>query len=88
MRKGTSAPVLIAVRVRGTVSMRSGLRLHFDYGALPPWSEDQGSDQVAKIGPVLVTLRASVALDVAAQPTSAEFDMTAILQLHRGEGRL
>ena len=75
MRRGASSLVRIVVGVRGTVRMRSEMRLRFDYGALPPWSELSGDDMVAKVGPDLVVLRAPVRLDVQAHLTSAEFDV-------------
>ena len=77
MRKGASSVVRIVVGVRGTVRLRCQLRLRFDYGALPPWSEYQGDDMVAKVGPDLVVLRAPVKLEVHAHVTSAEFDVSA-----------
>ena len=77
MRKGASSVVRIVVGVRGTVRLRCQLRLRFDYGALPPWSECQGDDMVAKVGPDLVVLRAPVKLEVHAHVTSAEFDVSA-----------
>ena len=77
IRKGASALVRIVVGLRGTVPMRCRLRLRFDYGALPPWSEAHGDDMVAKVGPDLVVLRAPVALTVDADDTSAEFEVTA-----------
>ena len=75
MRKGASCLVRIVVGVRGTVRMRSRMRLRFDYGALPPWCEASGDGMVAKVGPDLVVLRAPVRLDVKAHLTSAEFDV-------------
>ncbi len=75
MRKGASCLVRIVAGVRGTVRMSSQMRLRFDYGALPPWSDISGDDMVAKVGPDLVVLRAPVKLDVQAHLTSAEFDV-------------
>ena len=75
MRRGASSLVRIVVGVLGTVRMRSQMRLRFDYGTLPPWSELSGDDMVAKVGPDLVVLRAPVKLDVQAHLTSAEFDV-------------
>ena len=57
--------------------MRCLLRLRFDYGVLPPWSEARGDEMVAKVGPDLVVLRAPVKLDVHADATSAEFEVQA-----------
>ncbi len=77
MRQGASCLVRIVAGVRGTVRMRCQMRLRFDYGALPPWSELSGDAMVAKVGPDLVVLRAPVKLDVQAHLTSAEFDVAA-----------
>ena len=72
-----SALVRIVVGLRGTVRMRCLLRLRFDYGVLPPWSEARGDEMVAKVGPDLVVLRAPVKLAVHADATSAEFEVQA-----------
>ena len=77
MRKGASSLVRIVVGVRGSVRMHCQIRLRFDYGALPPWSECHGADMVAKVGPDLVVLRAPVTLSVQAHVTSADFDVSA-----------
>jgi GH15 family glucan-1,4-alpha-glucosidase len=81
VRKTTSALVRIVVGLRGTVRMRCLLRLRFDYGVLPPWSEARGNEMVAKVGSDLVVLRAPVKLAVHADATSADFE------LHEGEQR-
>ena len=77
MRKGASSLVRIVTGLRGTVQMFCQMRLRFDYGALPPWSECHGGDMIAKVGPDLVILRAPVTLNVHAHVTSAEFDVSA-----------
>ncbi len=77
MRKGASSVIRIVTGLRGAVRMCCQLLLRFDYGALSPWSECQGHDMVAKVGPDLVVLRASVKLAVHAHVTSAEFDVSA-----------
>ena len=56
--------------------MRCRLRLRFDYGALPPWSQGKGREMVAKVGPDLAVLRAQVDLTVGFRRTSAEFEVT------------
>jgi GH15 family glucan-1,4-alpha-glucosidase len=76
MRKGASSVVRIVDGLHGTVRMRCLLRLRFDYGALPPWSEASGNDVVAKAGPDLVVLRASVGLAIHAGAVSAEFGVS------------
>ena len=77
MRKGASALVRIVDCLHGTVEMRSFLRLRFDYGALPPWSEASGHEMVAKMGPDLVLLRSPVKIHVDADATTAEFKVRA-----------
>lgn len=77
MREGASALVRIVVGLRGKVRMRCLLRLRFDYGVLPPWSEGRGDEMVAKVGPDLVVLRAPVKLAVGDDATVAEFEVQA-----------
>lgn len=77
IRQTISALVRIVVGVRGTVRMCCLLRLRFDYGAMPPWSEGRGNEMVAKVGPDLVMLRAPVVLVVHEDATSAEFEVRA-----------
>ncbi len=77
MRKGASALVRLVIGLRGTVRMCSLLRLRFDYGALPPWSERRGKEMVARVGPDLVVLRAPVKLAVHANATLADFAVQA-----------
>lgn len=75
MRKTFSSVIRIVVGLRGSVKMRSTLRLRFDYGALPPWSTAQGDSMVAKVGPDLVILRAPTPLEVKSHITETEFEV-------------
>lgn len=75
MRTSFSSVVRLVVGLRGTVKMRSTLRLRFDYGALPPWSTLEDNSMVAKVGPDLVILRAPVQLEVRSHVTETEFDV-------------
>ena len=77
VRNTFSSVVRIVVGLRGTVKMRSTLRLRFDYGALPPWIEVNGQEAVAKVGPNLVVLRAPVHLVNKATSIEADFDVSA-----------
>jgi GH15 family glucan-1,4-alpha-glucosidase len=77
VRRTFSSVVRIVVGLKGTVKMRSIVRLRFDYGALPPWSATEGDDMIAKVGPNLVVLRAPLKLCVSADSTEAEFDVSA-----------
>ena len=73
MRKTFSSVVRIVVGLRGSVKMRSTLRLRFDYGALPPRSTAEGDSMVAKVGPDLVILRAPMPLEVKSHATESNF---------------
>ncbi len=78
MRDGPAASLVRIVEgVRGKVPMQLDLRLRFDYGALPPWSEPDGTGVVARLGPDLVVLHAPVAVAVHAHRTTAEFSVAA-----------
>ncbi|MGI4747464.1 MAG: glycoside hydrolase family 15 protein [Janthinobacterium lividum] len=74
MRDGsTSSLVRLVVGLRGRVASRMELRLRFDYGALPPWSEQTVDGFVAKVGPDLVVLHAPVAISVQQHVSQAQF---------------
>lgn len=75
MRTTFSSVVRIVVGLRGSVKMRSTLRLRFDYGALPPWSTTEGNSMIAKVGPDLVVLRAPMPLEVKSHGTETEFEV-------------
>ena len=72
-RRTFSSLVRIVVGLRGSVAMRSDVRMRFDYGSLPPWSEATNDGAVARIGPDLVILRASVPVQVEQQCQQSEF---------------
>lgn len=69
----SSSSVRIVVGVRGRVSMRSELRLRFDYGSLPPWCEATESGVVARVGPDMIVFRAPVPLEIHQHCQKAEF---------------
>lgn len=75
VRRTFSSIVRIVVGLRGTVKMRSTLRLRFDYGTLPPWSTTDSNAMVAKVGPNLVILRAPTRLVVRHDATEADFEV-------------
>ena len=77
MRDAFSSIVRIVVGLRGCVPMRMDLRLRFDYGSLPPWSEPMGKGFVAKLGPDLVVLHAPVATTIHAHAAEAGFTVEA-----------
>ncbi|REE21509.1 MULTISPECIES: glycoside hydrolase family 15 protein [unclassified Paraburkholderia] len=77
VRTTFSSLVRIVVGLQGIVKVRSDVRLRFDYGALAPWSVAEADAMIAKVGPNLIVLRASVKLSVSAESTVAEFEVSA-----------
>jgi len=73
----SSSVVRIVLGLRGSVAMRCELRLRFDYGSLPPWCELTGEGAVARVGPDVVVLRASVPVTSQHDCQLAEFTVTA-----------
>ncbi len=69
--------VRIVVGVRGTVRMRCQLRLRFDYGALPPWSECRATTWWPRSGRTSWCCARRSSWTVHAHVTSAEFDVSA-----------
>ena len=72
-----SSLVRVVEGLRGATAMRFELRLRFDYGSLPPWSEPAGDGFVAKLGPDLVVLHTPVPITVRPDCASADFDVAA-----------
>lgn len=68
-----NAIVRIVVGLRGVVTMRSMVRLRFDYGKLPPWIAVTDGIMKASVGSDLVVLHADVPLELAAASVDAEF---------------
>ena len=56
--------VRMVIGLSGKVAVRSTMRLRFDYGAVSPWVALEDDTVIAKIGPDMVVLRASVPLEV------------------------
>ncbi|WP_428392525.1 glycoside hydrolase family 15 protein [Lichenicoccus sp.] len=76
MHDGTASSLVRIVQgVSGTVEMRLDMRLRFNYGALPPWSETSGKGFVAKVGPDLVVLHTPVQVSTHAHCASAVFEV-------------
>ena len=71
--EGGPSLVRIVEGVRGKVTMRSDMRLRFDYGLLPPWCEPIEGGSKAQVGPDMVVLRTSVALRIAQDSQTADF---------------
>ncbi len=75
-REEFSSLVRIVVGLRGSVAMRSDLRMRFDYGSMPPWCEATVDGAVARVGPDLVVLRASVPVEVGENCQEAFFTVS------------
>ncbi len=94
MGEAGSSLVRIVEGLRGRVAMRSDMRLRFDYGSLPPWSEPIEGGSVSWVGPDMVVLRSSVPLHVRQQVQEAEFTVAEgervvfVLSYGRGPGEL
>ena len=75
MPSGGGGPSLVRIveGVRGRVAMRSDLRLRFDYGFLPPWSEPIDGGSKAQAGPDMVVLRTTVPLRIDQHSQEADF---------------
>ncbi len=65
--------VRIVEGLSGAVPMQLDLRLRFDYGALPPWSELDETSFSARVGPNRVTLHAPVPLTLTDHDAQARF---------------
>ena len=77
MRANHSSLVRIVEGVRGEVPMRLDLRLRFDYGLTPPWSQRNEDCFVADVGPDLVALHASTPIDPEGPDAAARFTVGA-----------
>jgi GH15 family glucan-1,4-alpha-glucosidase len=73
MRGHHSSLVRIVEGVRGLVPMRLELRLRFDYGLMPPWSQRNEDCFVADVGPDLVAFHAATPIDTEGPDASARF---------------
>ncbi len=76
-RERFSSLVRMVVGLRGSVAMRSDLRMRFDYGALPPWCEQTDDGVIARIGPDLIVLRATVPVLIHESCKVSEFTVVA-----------
>ncbi len=72
---GDAGPALVRIveGVRGRVAMQSDMRLRFDYGSLPPWSEAIEGGAKSQLGADTVVLRASVPLRVDQESQQSSF---------------
>jgi GH15 family glucan-1,4-alpha-glucosidase len=76
-RQPFSSLVRIVVGLRGSVAMRSDLRMRFDYGSLPPWCEATADGAVAWVGPDSVVLRAPVPVKIRESCQESDFTVAA-----------
>ncbi len=76
-----SSLVRIVEGVRGQVPMRLDLRLRFDYGFMPPWSQSDKDCLIADVGPDLVAFRAPVPVETSGSEATA----TARFTVHAGQ---
>ncbi len=76
-RQAFSSLVRIVVGLRGSVPMRSEVRMRFDYGSLPPWCEVTTDGMVARVGPDTVVLRAPVPVTVREACQESDFTIAA-----------
>ncbi len=76
-RQGFSSLVRIVVGLRGSVAVRSDLRMRFDYGSLPPWCEATADGAVARVGPDVVVLRAPVPVKIRESCQESDFTVAA-----------
>jgi len=74
---GPSSIVRIVTGLRGVVAMHSSLRLRFNYGELAPLIERIDGGMQARVGPDLIVLRTSVAIDVVEATMRASFSVKA-----------
>ncbi len=91
---GGPSVVRLVEGVRGRVAMRSDMRLRFDYGSLPPWTEAIEGGSRSHVGPDLMVLRATVPLRIDQHCQQAEFTVAEgervafVLSYGRGPGEL
>ncbi|MDQ2804023.1 MAG: glycoside hydrolase family 15 protein, partial [Pseudomonadota bacterium] len=71
-----SSLVRIVEGVRGQVPMRLDLRLRFDYGFMPPWSQSDKDCLIADVGPDLVAFRAPVPVETSGSEATATASFT------------
>ncbi|HEX2944123.1 MAG TPA: glycoside hydrolase family 15 protein [Rhodopila sp.] len=72
-----AAIVRIVVGMRGQTAMQLDLRLRFDYGKIPPWTEPTEDGFRAHIGPDLVVLHAPVPVTARHDGADAAFMVSA-----------
>jgi len=72
-----SSVVRIVTGLRGTVQMRTSLRLRFNFGSVSPWIERIDGAIEACIGPDKVVLRADLELDIGNGSAQAFFAVNA-----------
>jgi GH15 family glucan-1,4-alpha-glucosidase len=76
-RRGQARVVRIVEGLRGSVAVRSELRLRFDYGLAVPWLRETAHGAHAIAGPDAVVLRTEVPTDVTTGALTSEFRIKA-----------
>ncbi len=74
---GQSSVIRLVAGLRGQTEMAFDLRLRFDYGKIPPWTEARDGGFVARIGPDLTVLYSAVPLEIAHGGASGSFTVSA-----------
>ncbi len=77
IREDVAALVRIVEGIEGECRMRMDLRLRFDYGQLPPWTEPAADGCTATVGPDRIALHAPVPLQLHGHAATAEFSVAA-----------
>ena len=74
---GSSSLVRIVEGAEGRIELDIAIRLRFDYGSLPPWSEPHGNGFVSRLGPDTVVLHPPLPLCLDQHLATARFTVSA-----------
>ena len=75
-RSGLSCVVRIVEGLRGQAPMRFDLKIRFDYGKIPLWTEETPDGILGHIGPDQVVLRGPIPFQIAHDETTAAFTVS------------
>lgn len=70
-----SCIIRMVTGLTGEVTMRSEIRLRFDYGLIAPWYTEQGDTIIGKVGPDLVVIRGDQPWQRDAETLTASFSV-------------
>ena len=76
-RRGQARVVRLVEGLRGSVAMRTEMRLRFDYGAATPWLRPRRNGFSAVAGPDAVELRTEVPMEISTGTATGEFQIRA-----------